>query len=172
VLINPKLPASEIFPKLGRSLIENSANQEAGNSLSLALSRCFPEAPALARCPDKLSGQFVYVDAPKIIELLTPKTENSRTADRRDVDALAVEDFSIHRTQSYFAFTLSPSSTRRRISEHLDALDHITDARSDSDTRARFKQEASRSRESLTKAMLDLSPIGRQFARASAFHNV
>ena len=61
--------------------------------------------------PDKLSGQFVYVDAPKIVELLTPKTENSRTEDRRDVDALAVEDFSIHRAQSYFAFTFSPSST-------------------------------------------------------------
>jgi hypothetical protein len=27
--------------------IENSANQEAGNSLSLALSRCFPEVGAL-----------------------------------------------------------------------------------------------------------------------------
>jgi hypothetical protein len=62
--------------------------------------------------------------------------------------------------------------TIKALSEHLDALDHITDALSDSDTRARFKQEARRSRESLTNAMLDLSPIGRQLARASAFHNV
>jgi hypothetical protein len=46
--------------------------------------------------PDKLSGQFVYVDAPKIVELLTPKTENSRTADRRDVDAFAVEYIAVH----------------------------------------------------------------------------
>jgi hypothetical protein len=57
-------------------------------------------------------------------------------------------------------------------SAHLDALDQITDALSDSDTRARLKQEVRRSRKSLTNAMLDLSPIGRQFARASAFHNV
>jgi hypothetical protein len=62
--------------------------------------------------------------------------------------------------------------TIKALSEHLDALDHITDARSDSDTQARLEQEASRSRESWKYAMLDLSPIGRQFARASAFHNV
>jgi hypothetical protein len=47
--------------------------------------------------------------------------------------------------------------TIKALSGHLDALDHITDALSDSDTRARFKQEARRSRESLANAMLDLS---------------
>ena len=47
--------------------------------------------------------------------------------------------------------------TIKALSEHLDALDQITDALSDSDTRARFKQEAKRSRKSLTNAMLDLS---------------
>jgi hypothetical protein len=45
---------------------------------------------------NKLSGQFVYVDAPKIVELPTTKTENRGIADRRDVDALAVEDVSVH----------------------------------------------------------------------------
>jgi hypothetical protein len=45
----------------------------------------------------------------------------------------------------------------KALSGHLDALDHITDALSDSDTRARLKQEVRRSRESLTNAMLDLS---------------
>jgi hypothetical protein len=47
--------------------------------------------------------------------------------------------------------------TIKALSGHLDALDHITDALSDSDTRARFKQEARRSRESLANAVLDLS---------------
>lgn len=47
--------------------------------------------------------------------------------------------------------------TIKAISGHLDALDPITDALSDSDIRARFKQEARRSRESLMNAMLDLS---------------
>jgi len=47
--------------------------------------------------------------------------------------------------------------TVKALSGHLDALDHITDALSDSDTRARFKQEARQSRESLANAMLDLS---------------
>ena len=47
--------------------------------------------------------------------------------------------------------------TIKALSGHLDALDHITDALSDSDTRARFKQDARRSRESLANAMLDLS---------------
>ena len=46
--------------------------------------------------PDKLSGQFVYADAPKIVELPTPKIENSRTADRRDMDAFAVEYIAVH----------------------------------------------------------------------------
>jgi hypothetical protein len=56
-------------------------------------------------------------DAPKIVKLLTPKTENNRTADRRDVDALAVEDFSIHRMQSYFAFTFASAGASGK---HLD----------------------------------------------------
>ena len=47
--------------------------------------------------------------------------------------------------------------TIKALSEHLDALDHIIDVLSDSDTRARCEQEARRSRESLTNAMLDLS---------------
>jgi hypothetical protein len=47
--------------------------------------------------------------------------------------------------------------TIKALSGHLDALDHITDALSDSDTRARFKQEARRSRESLANAVLNLS---------------
>ncbi len=47
--------------------------------------------------------------------------------------------------------------TIKALSEHLDTLDHITDALSGADTRARLKQEARRSRESLTNAMLDLS---------------
>jgi hypothetical protein len=47
--------------------------------------------------------------------------------------------------------------TIKALSGHLDALDHITDALSDSDTRARFKQEARRSRESLANAVLELS---------------
>jgi len=47
--------------------------------------------------------------------------------------------------------------TIKALAGHLDALDHITDALSDSDTRARFKQEARRSRESLANAVLDLT---------------
>jgi hypothetical protein len=47
--------------------------------------------------------------------------------------------------------------TIKALSEHLDALDRIIDVLSDSDTRARCEQEARRSRESLTNAMLDLS---------------
>ena len=47
--------------------------------------------------------------------------------------------------------------TIKALSGHLDALDHITDALSDSDARARFKQEARRSRESLANAVLNLS---------------
>jgi hypothetical protein len=47
--------------------------------------------------------------------------------------------------------------TIKALSGHLDALEHITDALIASDTRARFKQEARRSRESLANAMLDLS---------------
>jgi hypothetical protein len=46
--------------------------------------------------------------------------------------------------------------TIKALSEHLDTLDHITDALSDSDTRACFKEVAKRSRESLANAMLDL----------------
>jgi hypothetical protein len=45
----------------------------------------------------------------------------------------------------------------KKLSKHLDALDHITDAVSDSDLRAQYQQDAKRSRESLMNAMLDLS---------------
>lgn len=51
--------------------------------------------------------------------------------------------------------------TIKELSKHLDALDQITDALSDSDTRAQFQDEARRSRESLTNAMLNLSHEGR-----------
>jgi hypothetical protein len=47
--------------------------------------------------------------------------------------------------------------TIKVLSKHLDALDHITDTVVDIDTRARSKEVAKRSRESLTKAMFDLS---------------
>jgi hypothetical protein len=47
--------------------------------------------------------------------------------------------------------------TIKELSKHLDALNYITDALSDSDSRARFKREAKRSRASLTNALLDLS---------------
>jgi hypothetical protein len=47
--------------------------------------------------------------------------------------------------------------TIKALSKHLDALDHIICGLSDSDTRAKCEQEARRSRESLTNAMIDLS---------------
>jgi hypothetical protein len=106
--------ARKSAPLRGIILIEKLSKSGGGKQLVPRLVQMLSGSARAREVPDKLSGQFVYVDAPKIVELLTPKTENSRTADRRDVDALAVEDFSIHRTQSYFAFTFSPSSTGRR----------------------------------------------------------
>ena len=71
-MINPKVPASEIFPKLGRSLIENSANQEQHvrgcgnpdrNRLAVASTRPLPKAQiALAGYPgakERLGGRAV-----------------------------------------------------------------------------------------------------------------
>ena len=46
--------------------------------------------------PNELSGQSVNVGASKIVELFTPKAENTGSADDRDLDALAVEDISVH----------------------------------------------------------------------------
>lgn len=52
-----------------------------------------------------------------------------------------------------------PELTRiiKALSEHLDALDHFTDTLSNFDKRAWLKQQAKRSRDSLTNAVLDLS---------------
>jgi hypothetical protein len=56
-----------------------------------------PTGSALVReMPHELSGQSVNVRASKIVELSTPKAENTGSADDRDLDALAVEDISVH----------------------------------------------------------------------------
>jgi hypothetical protein len=56
-----------------------------------------PIGCALVRkMPNKLSGQSVNVAASKIVELFTPKAENTRPADGRHMDALATEDISVH----------------------------------------------------------------------------
>jgi hypothetical protein len=62
--------------------------------------------------PNELSGQFVYVGASKIVELFTPKAENTASADDRDVDALAVEDISVHGSRSIEAFLEVPIDRR------------------------------------------------------------
>jgi hypothetical protein len=64
--------------------------------------------------PNELSGQPVYVDAPKIVEFFTPKAENTGSADDRDLDALAVEDISVH-GNPLFPIRLQPRSTSRRL---------------------------------------------------------
>jgi len=46
--------------------------------------------------PNEFSGQLVYLAAPEIVELFTRKAENTGSADDRDLDALAVEDLSVH----------------------------------------------------------------------------
>jgi hypothetical protein len=46
--------------------------------------------------PNELSGQFVNVDASKIVKLFTLEAENAGSADDRDMDAFAVEDISVH----------------------------------------------------------------------------
>jgi len=46
--------------------------------------------------PNEFSGQFVYVAAPKIVDLFTRKAENTRSADDRYLGTLAVEDISVH----------------------------------------------------------------------------
>jgi hypothetical protein len=61
--------------------------------------------------PNELSGQPVYVDASKIVELFTPKAENTGSADDRDLDALAVEDISVHGKSP---ISPSPSARARR----------------------------------------------------------
>jgi hypothetical protein len=47
--------------------------------------------------------------------------------------------------------------TIKALSEHLDALDYLTETLSNSDKRAWLKQQAKRSRDSLSNAVLDLS---------------
>jgi hypothetical protein len=46
--------------------------------------------------PNELSGKSVNVGAFKIVDLFTRKVENTGSAEERDLDALAVEDISIH----------------------------------------------------------------------------
>jgi hypothetical protein len=62
--------------------------------------------------PDELSGQSVYIVAPKVVDLFTPKAENTGSADT--LDALAVEDISVH-GNPLFPLRLQPSSTSRRL---------------------------------------------------------
>ena len=53
---------------------------------------------------NELSGQFVYFDALKFVEFFTLKTENARLAHCRDMDAMAVENFSVFLSR-FFLFT-------------------------------------------------------------------
>ena len=53
---------------------------------------------------NKLSGQLVNVDAPKIVKLLTARAENAGSSDDRDMNALAVEDIPVHGSRSIEAF--------------------------------------------------------------------
>jgi hypothetical protein len=62
------------------------------------------QTPIRREVPNEFSGQFVYVAALKIVDLFTPKAENTGSADERDLDALAVEDISVHGSRSIEAF--------------------------------------------------------------------
>jgi hypothetical protein len=55
---------------------------------------------------NQLSGKLVNVDAPEIVKFFAPRTENRRATDDRYVDALAIEDISVHRKASYSVFSL------------------------------------------------------------------
>jgi hypothetical protein len=77
------------------------------------------------------------------------KIESPAGPDR--IVAIAVTDISASHAQL--------ARTIKALSEHLDALDHITGGLSDSDTRARYQQVVRMSREGLTNAMLDLSQL-------------
>ena len=67
-----------------------------------------PTGSAFVReMPDKLSGKSVNVGTSKIVELFTSKAENTGSADVRDLEALAVEDISIH-GNPLFAFPVQP----------------------------------------------------------------
>jgi hypothetical protein len=81
------------FSKLG---IAKSAKSGGGKQLICRLIQMPFGSRHVSKMSNEFSGQFVYVDASKIVELFTPKAENTRAADDRDVDALAVEDVSIH----------------------------------------------------------------------------
>jgi hypothetical protein len=85
------MPASPLKSGDGKQLIRRLVQTPTG--------RCHDR-----EMPNQLSGQFVYAGAPKFVELFTPKAENIRSVDGRDVDALAVEDFSVHgfRAKAFF----------------------------------------------------------------------
>src|SRR5271156_6992896 len=68
----------------------------------------------VSEMPDQLPRKLIYFGALEIEKFLTSETENRRTEDDRYVDALAIEDISVHRKVSYFPFAFSPSSTRRQ----------------------------------------------------------
>src|ERR1035437_8952610 len=89
---NLRWTASTVAPK-GDGFLRKSGD---GKQLVGCLVQMFFGSVRGREVPNELSGQFVYVDAPKIVDLLTFKTENAGSADRRDMDALAVEDFSVH----------------------------------------------------------------------------
>jgi hypothetical protein len=83
--------APKLSPTIVRSAKSGGEKQFVGGLVQTLFGRvCVREVP------DELSGQFVNVGAPKIVKLLTLKTENTGPPDRRDVDALAAENVSVH----------------------------------------------------------------------------
>jgi hypothetical protein len=52
--------------------------------------------------PNQLSRQLIYFGALEIVKFLTSETVNRRTDDGRYVDALTIEDISVHQKHSYF----------------------------------------------------------------------
>jgi hypothetical protein len=75
------------FSKLG---IAKSAKSGGGKQLICRLIQMPFGSRHVSKMSNEFSGQFVYVDASKIVELFTPKAENTRAAEDCDVDALAV----------------------------------------------------------------------------------
>jgi hypothetical protein len=65
-------------------------------------------AMRIRQMSNQFSGKLVNIDASQVVKLLSLEIEDGRAEDDRDADALAVEDVSVHRTRSYFAFTFSP----------------------------------------------------------------
>ena len=74
--------------------------------------------------PNQLPRKLVDFGALEIEKFLTSETENRRTEDDRYVDALAIEDISVHRKVSYFPFTFSPSSTKAAFFQDEPSLDY------------------------------------------------